>query len=126
MKTNFWGKSLEVKPMGYQHVRLKSTGEHFIIERPTSSVNNLIFGEMYVEHHGTMTVKNLKNGDSSEIEFKKKGWGGKGANEVEGYSMTWSKEKKWRISGKWIESLFVKNLTTNEESLLWVANPMPA
>lgn len=103
MKTNFWGKSLEVKPIGYQNVRLKSTGEHFVIERPTSSVNNLIFGEMYVEHHGMMTVRNLKNGEYTEVDFKKRGWGGKGAYEVEGFAFNTQKEKKWTISGKWIE-----------------------
>jgi len=25
MKTNFWGKSLEIKPFGYQNVKLKTT-----------------------------------------------------------------------------------------------------
>lgn len=59
MKTNFWGKSLEIKPIGFQNVKLKTTNEHFTIERPSSSVNNLIFGEMYVEHSGVMTVRNV-------------------------------------------------------------------
>ena len=59
MKTAFWGKSMEFKPLGYQNVRLKSTGEQFIIERPTSTVNNIIFGEMYIDHYGIMTVKNM-------------------------------------------------------------------
>ena len=58
MKTTFWGKSLEVKPLGLQHIHLKSTDEHFTIERPTSTVQNLIFGEMYVEHIGMMKVVN--------------------------------------------------------------------
>jgi oxysterol-binding protein-related protein 1/2 len=58
--------------------------EHYIIERVNSSVNNLIFGEMYVEHHGTMIVKNLNNGDQCAVEFKKRGWSGKGMHEVEG------------------------------------------
>lgn len=62
--------------------------EHYIIERINSSVNNLIFGEMYVEHHGTMTVKNLTNGDQCLVEFKKKGWSGKGEKEVEGYAFS--------------------------------------
>lgn len=107
MKTNFWGKSMDIKPIGLQHVRLKATGEHFIIERPTSSVNNLIFGEMYVEHHGIMTVKNLTNGDVCEIDFKKRGWTGKNANEVEGYGLLKGKEKKYKIWGKWTDSLMI-------------------
>jgi Oxysterol-binding protein len=85
MKTTFWGKSLEVKPFGLEHVRLKATGEHFTIERPNTQVNNLIFGEMYVEHSGVMTVKNVKSNERCEIDFKKRGWSGKGAYEVEGY-----------------------------------------
>lgn len=87
MKTSFWGKSLEIKPFGYINVRLKNTGEHFIIERPNSQVNNLIFGEMYVEHSGVMYVKNVQSGEHCEIEFKKRGWGGKGAFEVEGHAI---------------------------------------
>jgi hypothetical protein len=93
MKTFFWGKSIEVKPLGYQHVKLhvpqpdgSKSVEHYIFERVSSSVHNLIFGEMYVEHTGTMTVKNLSNGDVCQVEFKKRGWSGKGAFEVEGHA----------------------------------------
>jgi hypothetical protein len=105
MKTTFWGKSLEVKPLGYQHVRLKKTNEHYIFERPTTVANNLIFGEMYVEHVGTMTVKNLATGDTCTVEFKKRGWSGKGANEVDGYALLDGVSKKYKIFGKWNEKL---------------------
>ena len=105
MKTSFWGKSLEVVPIGYQHVRLKRTNEHFIIERPISSVNNIIFGEMYIDHYGKMTVKNLTTGEVCEVEFKKKGWGGRGAQEIEGYAVDASQQKKYKIYGKWTEQI---------------------
>jgi hypothetical protein len=117
MKTNFWGKSLEVKPLGLMHVRLdlskKADGtkirEHYTVERVNSCVNNLIFGEMYVEHVGTMTVKNLTSGQVALIEFKKRGWTGKGANEVEGYAYdsSSSKDKRAKIFGKWNETLSI-------------------
>lgn len=58
---------------------------------------------MYIEHVGTMTVRNFATGDICEVEFKKRGWGGKNINEVEGYAINSKKEKKWRISGKWTE-----------------------
>ena len=67
MKTTFWGKSMEIKPFGYQNVKLKRTNEHFTIERPSSSVNNLIFGEMYIEHFGVMTVRNLQTKEYCEV-----------------------------------------------------------
>ena len=126
MKTTFWGKSLEITPLGNQNVRLKSTQEHFIIERPSSSANNLIFGEMYIDTHGTMVVKNLKTGDTCRVDFKRRGWTGKGAYEVEGLAFLNGKDKKARIFGKWNSNLSIEILSTNEQKEIWVANPRPA
>ncbi len=81
---------------------------------------------MYVEHFGTMTIRNLATQDYCEVEFKKRGWGGKGAYEVEGFAYNKNKEKKWRIFGKWIDSISVKSLINGEEFQIWEANPMPA
>ena len=89
--------------MGLINVRLKRTDEHITIERPNSSVNNLIFGDMYIEHHGKMLVKNYGNGDYCEIEFQKRGWSGKNAFVIDGYAYNKSKEKKFKMWGKWTE-----------------------
>jgi hypothetical protein len=43
----------------------------------------------------------LKTGDTCIVEFKKKGWSGKGAYEVEGYAFLRGNEKKYKIYGKW-------------------------
>lgn len=125
MKTTFWGKSLEFKSTGFQHAKLKSTQEHFTVERPNSACCNIIFGEMYIDHYGKMTIKNQQTGDYAEIDFKKRGWSAKSAHEVEGYIYSPKKEKKFKIWGKWTESLTVKNLMTGDEEKIWVANPMP-
>ena len=95
-------------------MRLKSTNEQFTIERPTSTVNNLIFGEMYVEHVGTMTVQNMLTKDKCEIEFKKRGWGGKNAFEFEGYCIIKFKEKKYKVEGKWNSHFTITNLESKE------------
>lgn len=125
MKTAFWGKILEVKTLGYQNVKLKRTDEQFTIERPTTTVNNLIFGEMYVEHVGIMTVKNMNTGDVCEVEFKKRGWNMKNAFEIEGVCMNKNKDKKFRIYGKWIDSLSIQNLDDNSSEMIWQCNPNP-
>ena len=110
MKTSFWGKSLEVKPLGFQNVLLKNTQEHFTIDRPTSTVNNLIFGEMYVEHVGTMTVQNMMTKDRCEVEFKKRGWHMKNAYEFEGYCCNKFKERKFKVEGKWNSHFTIINM----------------
>lgn len=53
-----WRGVLLAIPIGFQHVTLKNRNEHYVIGRPTTTVNNLLFGTMYIEHVGTMSVKN--------------------------------------------------------------------
>jgi hypothetical protein len=60
---------------------------------------------MYVEHVGVMNVKNLTRNEVCMVEFKKRGWSGKGAHEVEGYaiSMNNPKDKRATIRGRWTD-----------------------
>lgn len=68
MKSQFWGKSMEVKPLGLIHTVLKGfNGEHYTIERPSSYAQNIIFGNMYIEHVGTLTVRNHMTGHYCEV-----------------------------------------------------------
>ena len=53
------------------------------------------------------------------MDFKKRGWSAKNAHEVEGYVYTPKKEKKFKIWGKWSESLMIQNLATGEEEKIW-------
>jgi hypothetical protein len=49
------------------------------------------------------------------IDFKKRGWNGKNAFELEGFAFSASspKEKQGRIWGKWIESLSIQVKNSN-------------
>ena len=71
MKTHFWGKSLEFKPQGKTHIIFKDNGDHFILQRPNSSCRNIIFGSMYIDHHGPMTVLNSRTNEQSKCIFHK-------------------------------------------------------
>lgn len=53
-KTQFWGSSIEVVPVGLCHVQLNAFQEEYIINRPSSIAQNIIFGNMYIEHCGTL------------------------------------------------------------------------
>lgn len=43
MSVSFKGR-LDAIPIGYQHITLKSHDEHYIMSRPNTTVNNLLFG----------------------------------------------------------------------------------
>jgi hypothetical protein len=68
--------TLDAIPIGFQHISLKSHGEHYVVGRPSTKVSNLIFGNMYIEHVGPMTVLNCKTGMYACLDFKQMSWTG--------------------------------------------------
>lgn len=73
MKTKFWGKSLEFRPLGNIHIQYKDNKDHFVFKRPNSSCNNIIIGTMYINHSGESSVTNTRTGDKCNIKFKTPG-----------------------------------------------------
>ena len=120
-----WSGTLKAIPIGFQHVHLKTFNEHYLIGRPTTTVNNLLFGNMYIEHVGTMTVKNCKTNMVCPVEFKAAGWGNAGRHEVNGtvFANEGSKDQCGTFVGTWSDKINCKIGGT--ESLLWQCNPLP-
>lgn len=102
-----WSGVLKAIPIGFQHVKLKTHKEHYLIGRPTTTVNNLLFGNMYIEHVGTMTVKNCSNNMICPVEFRAAGWGNAGKHEVSGKVLEKQGSSKvlGTLDGKWSESV---------------------
>ena len=80
MKTQFWGASVEVTPLGLSHVQLNKYNEEYVVSRPSSTCHNIIFGQMYIEHSGLLHCEKIIEGNVSipeekrltiELEFKK-------------------------------------------------------
>ncbi|KAL2911287.1 hypothetical protein HK105_209244 [Polyrhizophydium stewartii] len=90
VKSKFWGKSLELHPLGNCHASLPLYGpdpagsgrsvvvgsEHYSWKKVTTCVNNLIVGKLYLDHYGDMVVRNHRTGDVCTITFKPKETGG--------------------------------------------------
>ena len=134
-----WGH-IKAVPNGLQHIKLKRTGEHFIISRPNTHVKNLIFGQVYIEQVGESIVTNLTTGEVCVVEFKEAGFSGKNKHYLEGLtydSLAQSKAKKkvpsWMMSGTWSGSMHCQPMNpdgkkvddTVEPVLLWEASPWP-
>ena len=49
-----------------------------------------------------MTVRNLKTNEYVEIEFKKRGWGGKNANYMVATVKTTSGKPAYKVEGRYI------------------------
>jgi hypothetical protein len=56
---------------------LKRTKEHFTLDKCTTHIKNILFGDMYIDHVGDMNFKNFSTGDTAVLTLKERGWNNK-------------------------------------------------
>uniref|UniRef100_A0A8C4HM32 Oxysterol-binding protein n=1 Tax=Dicentrarchus labrax TaxID=13489 RepID=A0A8C4HM32_DICLA len=83
-KNKFWGKSMEIVPMGTTHVTLPAFGDHYEWNKVTSCIHNILSGQRWIEHYGEMAIKNI-NSDVCQCKItfvKARSWSST-VNEIE-------------------------------------------
>ncbi|KAG8219979.1 Oxysterol-binding protein-domain-containing protein [Butyriboletus roseoflavus] len=120
-KTKFWGKSLEIIPLGT--TQLKIGDDRYEWNKPSSFMRNLMMGTKYLEHCGKMTIKNMVSGASCVVDFKQTGYWG-ASNEVTGIVLSRSGDICARIEGKWDDQI-VLVLDSSHLRVLWRIAPFP-
>uniref|UniRef100_A0A8C2XI75 Oxysterol-binding protein n=1 Tax=Cyclopterus lumpus TaxID=8103 RepID=A0A8C2XI75_CYCLU len=118
-KNKFWGKSMEIVPVGTTHVTLPGFGDHYEWNKVTSCIHNILSGQRWIEHYGEISIRN----SSSDICQCKITFVKVGVNEVEG-AITDNKGKVvHRLFGKWQEAVFCGDPPS--ATCIWRANAMP-
>lgn len=123
IKTSFKGTYLQVHPDGSLYVRLHPTQETYTWSKPNSTVHNIIFGKMYVDHHGEVVVRCLETGWECKVMMKKRGWFDKDPHRVEGVVLDDTGKEVVTIDGKWTEWLSTTDLATNTTTEVWRIRP---
>ncbi|KAM5204097.1 oxysterol-binding protein-related protein 3 isoform 4-T12 [Hipposideros larvatus] len=123
-KNKFWGKSMEIVPIGTTHVTLPTFGDHFEWNKVTSCIHNILSGQRWIEHYGEIVIKNV-NDDSChcKVNFIKAKYWSANAREIEGTVFDKSGKAVHRLFGKWHESIYCGG--SSSSSCIWRANPMP-
>ncbi|XP_044531047.1 oxysterol-binding protein-related protein 7 [Gracilinanus agilis] len=106
-KNKFWGKSLEIVPVGTVNVRLPRFGDHFEWNKVTSCIHNILSGQRWIEHYGEVLIRNTQ--DSSchcKITFCKAKYWSSSVHEVQGAVFSKSGRVIHRLFGKWHEGLY--------------------
>ncbi|EPQ05732.1 Oxysterol-binding protein-related protein 3 [Myotis brandtii] len=106
-KNKFWGKSMEIVPIGTTHVTLPAFGDHFEWNKVTSCIHNILSGQRWIEHYGEIVIKNL-NDDSChcKVNFIKAKYWSTNSREIEGTVFDKSGKAVHRLFGKWHESIY--------------------
>uniref|UniRef100_A0A8D0F398 Oxysterol-binding protein n=1 Tax=Strix occidentalis caurina TaxID=311401 RepID=A0A8D0F398_STROC len=91
-KNKFWGKSLEIVPVGTVNVQL--TGDHFEWNKVTTCIHNVLSGPRWIEHYGEVLIRNTRDPSyHCKITFCKVRPAPRSGTVVE------------RLAGKWHEGL---------------------
>ncbi|XP_074051606.1 oxysterol-binding protein-related protein 3 isoform X5 [Macrotis lagotis] len=123
-KNKFWGKSMEIVPVGTTHVTLPAFGDHFEWNKVTSCIHNILSGQRWIEHYGEIIIKNL-NEDSChcKVNFIKAKYWSTNSHEIEGTVFDKSGKAVRRLFGKWHESIY--SGMRSSSTCIWRAHPMP-
>uniref|UniRef100_A0A8C4GZY1 Oxysterol-binding protein n=1 Tax=Dicentrarchus labrax TaxID=13489 RepID=A0A8C4GZY1_DICLA len=123
-KNKFWGKSMEIVPVGTTHVTLPGSGDHYEWNKVTSCIHNILSGQRWIEHYGEISIRNSSSDICQcKITFVKAKYWNSSVNEVEG-TITDNKGKViHRLFGKWNEAIFCGDPPS--ATCIWRANAMP-
>ncbi|XP_069504300.1 oxysterol-binding protein-related protein 3 isoform X1 [Ambystoma mexicanum] len=123
-KNKFWGKSMEIVPIGTTHVTIPGFKDHYEWNKVTSCIHNILSGQRWIEHYGEIIIRNT-NDDTchSKLTFSKAKYWNPNVHEIEGAVLDKNGKVVHRLFGKWHESLFCG--TPSSSDCIWRANPMP-
>ncbi|XP_025025581.1 oxysterol-binding protein-related protein 6 isoform X4 [Python bivittatus] len=106
-KNKFWGKSMEILPIGTLNVTLPKYGDCYVWNKVTTCIHNILSGRRWIEHYGEITIRNTKSSVCiCKLTFVKVNYWNSNVNEVQGIIMDQEGKVVHRLFGKWHEGLY--------------------
>ncbi|XP_052002735.1 oxysterol-binding protein-related protein 3-like isoform X4 [Xyrauchen texanus] len=122
-RNKFWGKSMEIVPVGTTHVVLPGYGDHYEWNKVTSCIHNILSGQRWIEHYGEISIKNSNSEKCRcKVTFIKAKYWNSSMNEVEGAVTDHKGKVIHKLFGKWHEGIYCG--TPPSASCIWRMNPM--
>uniref|UniRef100_A0A8C8VEI8 Oxysterol-binding protein n=1 Tax=Pelusios castaneus TaxID=367368 RepID=A0A8C8VEI8_9SAUR len=106
-KNKFWGKSMEILPIGTLNVTFPKYGDYYVWNKVTTCIHNILSGRRWIEHYGEITIRNTKSSVCiCKLTFVKVNYWNSNVNEVQGVVMDQEGKVVHRLFGKWHEGLY--------------------
>ncbi|XP_023657456.1 oxysterol-binding protein-related protein 6 isoform X4 [Paramormyrops kingsleyae] len=106
-KNKFWGKSMEILPIGTVNVMLPRFGDLYEWNKVTTCIHNILSGRRWIEHYGEITIRNTRSTACiCKLTFVKGNYWSSNVNEVQGFIMDQEGKVVHRLFGKWHEGLY--------------------
>lgn len=123
LKSKFWGRSIQLDPVGTLTLEFDD-GEIFQWSKVTTSIYNLILGNLYCDHYGTMKIQGNQK-YSCNLKFKEQSLIDRNPHQVLGGVQDKNGKTVASLFGKWDDSMHYKingdsrNANGSEPHLLW-------
>ncbi|KAL3855883.1 hypothetical protein ACJMK2_015080 [Sinanodonta woodiana] len=123
IKTKFWGKSMEIQPVGHVNLFLPKFNEHYKWNKVTTCVHNLLGGQRWVDQFGEMTISN--GGIICKLTFTKASniYQVQKRHEVFGHILNPEGKVVHHLFGKWNEALYCGQ--AQSARCIWRPGAMP-
>ncbi|XP_053453343.1 oxysterol-binding protein-related protein 6 isoform X9 [Nycticebus coucang] len=106
-KNKFWGKSMEILPVGTLNVVLPKYGDYYVWNKVTTCIHNILSGRRWIEHYGEVTIRNTRSSVCiCKLTFVKVNYWNSNVNEVQGAVIGQEGKVVHRLFGKWHEGLY--------------------
>ncbi|KAG8198634.1 hypothetical protein JTE90_026530 [Oedothorax gibbosus] len=123
IKTKFWGKSMEILPLGTIHLYLPRTNDHYQWNKVTTCVHNLFTGQRWADQYGEMIITE-ENGDATcKLSFLKASYWSNKRHEVQGTVTSRDGKVVHNLFGKWTEALYCG--VGRKQKCIWRPGTMP-
>ncbi|CAL8247094.1 unnamed protein product [Lota lota] len=123
-RNKFWGKSMEIVPVGTTHITLPGTGDCYEWNKVTSCIHNILSGQRWIEHYGEIAIRNsCSDICQCKVTFVKAKYWNSSVNEVEGTITDHKGKVIHRLFGKWHQGVYCGDPPS--ATCIWRANSMP-
>lgn len=112
LRSKFWGTSVNVFPVGRMELFLATTNERFVWNKACISIHNLVLGQLWLDIHGEVTIRNLSSGGHAKLRLAKARGPQLDRGNLEGKIIDKTGEEMYTIEGNFTTSIYAKKQTT--------------
>ncbi|XP_063171342.1 oxysterol-binding protein 2 isoform X2 [Candoia aspera] len=104
--SKFRGKYLSIMPLGAIHLEFHSSGNHYVWQKVTSTVHNIIVGKLWIDQSGDIEILNHKSKDKCQLKFTPYSYFSRDIpRKVTGVVMDAEGNERYVMSGTWDEKM---------------------
>jgi len=127
LDTRFRGVYVKICPTGMVHLKMKDTGQHYSWKKPSTSIHNIIFGTLWVDHEGEQLIVNHQTGEEAVVCFRNYKKVRDEFLNLTGYVNDKAGITRYNLQGGWMEGLEAVPVEGSDKKTLklWKATKKP-